>query len=98
MTREDDLRQRLDGVLEKLVDDETIRLVVATALEAKKQARGWCPNCRKAVMVEIDDSKAAISAITELANQAKGRPDVANHEDQERIVFNRLVKMPDADD
>lgn len=76
-----------------MVDDETIRFVIATALQAKKQARGWCPNCKKAVMVEIDDSRAAISALETLANQAKGRPGEAQGLDDERIVFERVVYL-----
>lgn len=91
----DDLRQRTDQILEKYVTDEDLRSLVAASLEAKKQARGWCPKCKGAVMVEVNDAKAAVAALETLLNQAKGRPDVAAAADDERIVFERVVYLTD---
>lgn len=93
-----DLRARIDAALEGIVSDEMLREFVAASFEQKKSARGWCPNCKKHVIVEIDDAKATVSAFGELVNQAKGRPDVASQAESDRIVFKRLVKMEEADD
>ena len=87
-----DLRSRTDLILEKYVSDEDLRALVAASLESKKQARGWCPNCKKAVQVEINDAKAAVSALETLLNQAKGRPDVAQQAEDDRIVFDRVIE------
>lgn len=86
------LRNRLDRALEAAVSDTALRELIAATLEIKKQARGWCPNCRKQVQVEIDDTKAVVAAVGELVNQAKGRPGQAEGESEERIVFVREVK------
>lgn len=71
--------------------DDAVREVVTTALTSTKRARGWCGECNKQVWVEIPDSKATVQALEILLNQAKGRPDVAHQEAQERIVFVREV-------
>lgn len=89
----DSLRERLDSALEKVVDDAALRDIIAASLEIKKQARGWCPNCRKQVQVEIDDAKAVVAAVSELVNQAKGRPGQAEESSDERIIFERVVYL-----
>ena len=86
-----DPRNRLDAALRELVTDDAIREVVSEALSATKKARGWCGTCQKQVWVDIPDSKATVQALEILLNQAKGRPDVAHQESQERIMFVREV-------
>lgn len=93
MAESEDLRRRIDVALEEVVTDELLRAHIAASFEAKKGARGWCPGCGKAVQVEINDVKATVAALETLANQAKGRPDVAAREEADRIVFKRLVKL-----
>lgn len=92
-----DLRGRLDKILESVLDDELLREVVMMNLATTKKV--WvdsdCKHCRKRQRFQVDvpDAKATASALELLANQAKGRPDVAQQEDQERIVFQRLVHL-----
>jgi hypothetical protein len=53
---------------------DAVMAVVRAGLEAKKKVRGWCPNCKKAVYVEIEAVSAAMKAAEFLANQGLGRP------------------------
>ena len=68
-----DARGRIEEALDGLLDKETLAVLLTEVLAIKKQARGWCPNCKKAVQVDIPDSKAVVSAMGELLTQAKGR-------------------------
>jgi hypothetical protein len=76
----------LDGILDREHLDELLTL----ALELKKGARGWCPSCNKAVMVEINDAKAVASVIKDLNAEAWGRPSEDKVE-AEGITFVRKV-------
>jgi len=70
------LRQRSAGVvaLDGLLDNATLNALLAEVLAITKVGRGWCSDCKKAVMVEVPDAKAVVSAMSELLVQAKGRP------------------------
>lgn len=92
-----DLRADLAKALGEAVTDEKLKEAILLALELKKGARGWCPNCRKAVQVEINDSKAVIGALGELMNQSYGRPGETASSDEEKIVFERVVYLGDED-
>jgi hypothetical protein len=72
-----DARSRIEEVLDGLSDKATLDVRLKEALAVTKQARGWCPNCKKAVQVSIPDSKAVVTAMSELLVQAKGRPGTA---------------------
>jgi hypothetical protein len=78
--------ESLDGILDRARLDELLEL----ALELKKGARGWCPNCNKAVMVEINDAKAVASVIKDLNAEAWGRP-TEDKDVVEGITFVRKV-------
>lgn len=85
----DDLREGLEGKL----SPEVINKLLDEVLSIKKQARGWCPTCKKAVQVEISDPKAVVAATTELLNQTMGRPKEAGVSESERISFERVVYL-----
>ncbi len=86
---DDDVRKALDKALDALALDETISDLVKAALSVTKKARGWCPACKKQVWVEIEDAKSAVQALEILANQAKGRPQQADSENDEKITLVR---------
>ena len=48
----------LDGLLDKA----TLNALLAEVLAITKVGRGWCSDCKKAVMVEVPDAKAVVSA------------------------------------
>ena len=70
----EDARKRIESTLEDFLDKETLSTLVREVLAITKQARGWCPNCKKAVQVQIPDAKAVVSSMGDLLTQAKGRP------------------------
>lgn len=89
----DDLRKRLDKVLEEVVDDATLREAVSLAMQATKKAWGTCPKCAKQVQVDVSDAKAVVGALEILSNQAKGRPGVDEVGKGETIVFKRVIYL-----
>lgn len=99
MTESVDVRGLLDKALGESVDDAVLKEIIAAALEAKKKpwAEITCKHCRKVgkYQVEINDAAAVMKALEIMMNQAKGRPDVAQQEESERIVFQRVVHFGD---
>lgn len=89
-----DARQRIEESLEGSLDRETLDALLKEVLAIRKQARGWCPNCKKAVMVEIPDAKAVSSAMGDLLTQAKGRPTEAQA-DAGLTVSYRVELLPE---
>ena len=88
-----DARSEIGSALESKLTPEQIKILLDEILAITKSARGWCPNCKKQVRVEIPDAKSVTGALIDLANQAWGRPDVAAISDDEKIVFERVVYM-----
>jgi hypothetical protein len=84
-----------DALAGKLTEDQLAKLVDGI-LAIEKQARGWCPNCNKAVMVTIPDAKGVSGALVDLANQAWGRPSEDKVE-SEGIAFTRIVNLRSED-
>lgn len=68
------LRERIGAKLDAHMTDEQLTRLFDEVLESRKQARGWCKDCKKAVFVEIPDAKAVTSALLDLANQSFGTP------------------------
>jgi hypothetical protein len=85
-----DTRSQIGDALAGKLSDEQLSLLLDEVLEIRKQSRGWCPNCNKAVNVEIPDAKAVTGALVDLANQAWGRPQ-DDKQEAEGIVFVRKV-------
>ena len=81
-----DARGRIEVALDGVLDRETLDVLLKEVLAVSEQARGWCPNCKKAVQVDIPDSKAVVSAMGELLTQAHGRPGTDDQDDQQTIV------------
>ena len=52
-----DARARIAESLDGLLDKETLGVLLKEVLAVTKQARGWCPNCKKAVQVSISRFK-----------------------------------------
>lgn len=96
-----DVRALLDRALGESINDVALREIIAASLEAKKKpwAEITCKHCRKVgkYQVEINDVAAVVKALEVLMNQAKGRPDVAQQGEQDRIVFERVVYMDDVE-
>src|SRR5262249_35464212 len=78
---------------------EQTRTLVDEVLASTK--RGWADfNCKKCgasqrQQAEIPDARAVASALSDLANQAFGRPQEASSVDVEPIKFVRLTNMDD---
>lgn len=81
--------------LARMVDTPDIAAKAAAilneALIARKKVPEWCPNCKKRIFVEILDTKNALLALEMITNQGKGRPDVAQMVETDRVVFIREV-------
>jgi hypothetical protein len=56
------------------ISPEYLRELVAQVKEMQKQTRAWCPNCEQHVTVFVPDLPRVISALTELLEQAEGKP------------------------
>lgn len=69
-----DLRKDIGDALGDKFDRAKLDELLEMMLQVTKGARGWCPNCNKAVMVEINDSKAVTAMLKDLNAEAWGRP------------------------
>lgn len=87
---ERDSRALIGDALEGYLTQEQLDALLREALSITKTGRGWCPGCKKAVMVEIADAKAVVSATAELLNQAKGRPTEQKRDTE--IIVQRTVE------
>ena len=85
-----DTRSQIGDALAGKLTPEQLAFLMDEVLEIKKGARGWCPGCNRAVQVEIPDAKGVTSALTDLLNQAWGRPQDDKVE-AEGITFVRKV-------
>ena len=87
------LRDRIGAKLDAHMSDAQLTALFDEVLASKKQARGWCPNCKKAVYVDIPDAKAVTSALMDLANQSFGTPGKAVDPGVEQVV--EVFDIPD---
>lgn len=91
-----DPREAIAAALQGFLTPEQSRLLVDEILAIKKQARAEfnCKKCgaRQIQFGEVSDAKAVSSALTDLANQAYGRPTDASAQG-EPVTFVRLTKM-----
>lgn len=85
-----DTRSQIGEALAGKLTDEQLSKLMDEVLAIEKGARGWCPTCNRAVMVQVADAKAVTGAIVDLANQAWGRPQDDKPE-AEGIVFTRKI-------
>jgi hypothetical protein len=88
-----DTRSQIGDALAGKLTDEQLTRLMDEVLSIEKGARGWCPTCNKAVMVQVADAKAVTGAIVDLANQAWGRPSEDKVE-AEGITFVRQSLPP----
>ncbi len=72
---------------------EQVKTLVDEVLAISKRVRGWCPECKKQVWVEIPDAKAVASSLKDLLSEGFGRAPAADGREDERIVFERVVYM-----
>jgi hypothetical protein len=63
------------------INPEYLRELVAQVKTMQKETAGWCPNCERRVVVSVPDLPRVISALTELLEQAEGRPGIVSTED-----------------
>ena len=95
----DDARQAIDKMLDSKIDEDLLNTLFENVLSLEKSARGWCPSCKKAVNVTINDAKAVVSALNELLVQAKGRPAQSEEESKQSFSFvNKVVLVADGDE
>lgn len=85
-----DTRSQIGDALRDKLTDEQLTKLMDEVLAIEKGARGWCPSCNRAVMVQVADAKAVTGAIVDLANQAWGRPQDDKVE-AEGVTFVRKV-------
>lgn len=84
-------RGRIKGALEDKLTDDQLRILLDEVLAVTKQGRGWCPGCKKSVLVQVHDAKAVVNAISELLTQAEGRPKQQESDAEAGITFVRKV-------
>jgi len=90
-----ELRDSLGTALTELMTPQQLETLVSEVLAVTKRGRGWCPSCRRHVMTDIPDAVAVARALTELSNQAFGRPEVVS-ESSGVVSFVREVVSPAA--
>lgn len=89
-------REEIGKALAGKLTTEQISFLIDEVLATTKKGRAEfnCKKCgqRQLQYAEVPDARAVTSAIVELANQAWGRPDVANQiSEEDRIVIVREV-------
>ena len=96
-----DARSELGRNLDGRMSPEQIDLLLTEILAIKKKAQGdfVCKECKKRQIqwVEISDAKSVTDALVKLLDQAWGRPALAEGESEEKIVFERVIYMDDAE-
>ena len=86
-----DARSRIQSSLEGVLDKATLDSLLTEVLAIKRQARGWCKECSKAVPVEIPDAKAVVSAMGELLTQRSGVPERSPRTTRRTTVFYNVI-------
>ena len=86
----DSTRDAIGEALAGKLTPEQLAFLMDEVLAITKGARGWCPNCKKQVQVEIPDAKAVTSSLAELMTQSWGRPNEQKQDTQ--IIVNRSVE------
>jgi hypothetical protein len=85
-------RDLVADALRSYLTPEQLGALLDEVLAITKEARGWCPLCKKHVRVDIPDAKAVVSAMGDLLTQGFGRPAQEGVEDGgDRIVLNRTI-------
>jgi hypothetical protein len=90
-----DAREAARQALNEKLDPAMLNRLLDEVLAITKQARGWCTHCKKAVMVEVSDPKAVVSALSELLTQAEGRPGTAETDQQTAHYYVFQMVVPD---
>ena len=96
-----DPREAIAQALTGFLTPEQTVMLIDEILAIKKQARAEfnCKKCgaRQIQFGEVSDAKAVSSALTDLANQAYGRPTESSVQN-DPIQFVRLTKLSELDD
>ena len=80
-----------------LTEEQTNRLVnEVLAIEKRASVEVTCKHCgrHQKVWADVPDARAVAGALTDLANQAFGRPSESEKGEQ-TIIFRRLVRLED---
>jgi O-methyltransferase involved in polyketide biosynthesis len=89
-------REAIASALNSYLTEEQVSKLIDEILAITKRASAEfsCKSCgqRQMAWAEISDAKAVAGALTDLANQAFGRPSEAT-EKTEPIVYKRLTKL-----
>jgi hypothetical protein len=75
------VRPALAEAIREEITPEFLRELVAQVREMQKSTFVYCPDCERKVQVSVPDLPRVISALTELIEQAEGRPGTASAED-----------------
>jgi len=92
-----DPREAIAEALKGFLTPEQSKILVDEVLAVTKRGRAFfdCKKCgaHQVQFAEIPDAKAVASALTDLANQAFGRPTEASAQQVDPIQFVRLTNM-----
>lgn len=86
-----DVRSEIGKALEGKFTPEQTELLLNEVLAITKQVWVSCPACKKKSLVEVPDAKAVVGALTDLSNQAWGRPNDTVQDEQ--VAFTREVRF-----
>jgi hypothetical protein len=75
------VRPLLADAIREEITPAFLRELVGKVKEMQKETFGYCPGCKKKVLVQVPDLPKVISGLTELLEQAEGRPGTATAED-----------------
>ena len=92
-----DARVQIGSALNDKLSPEQVRFLMDEVLAITKQGWGSCKECNHRVLVDIPDARAVTSSLTDLLNQAWGRPSEVAKEDQ-GLVVNRKVVLANQDE
>jgi len=88
-------REAAREVLGRRLTEEQVNTLFDEVLTLSKRVWLSCPSCKKKSQVDIPDAKAVVGALADIVTKIADLPSV--QESGERIVFQRLVEMPEED-
>lgn len=88
---ESNAREAIRTALGAYLTPEQTSILVDEILAITKRVRTWCSECRKQVWVDVPDARAVTASLGELLTQAHGRPQGEQLEENDRIIFERII-------
>jgi hypothetical protein len=92
------VRPLLADAIREEISPQFLRELVASVKNMQKQIVVWCPHCEQSVRVFVPDLPRVISTLTELLEQAEGKPGtVATESAGITLIVERKWPVPDPD-